>query len=345
LKKSLKQTARTVIFLALAILMLWVSFKDINFKDLWISLKKAQYLWLIPAIIISILGFLIRAKRWSLLMEPMGYKPRLINTYHAVVSGYFANLIIPRLGEITKCAALGRKEKIPFDKLVGTMLAERTIDVLTTLAILGITLVTGLTSAGSFLSENVFDPAGKHISASAESITLILALLFVAAITLIVLYFVLRKKLHDRPFFRRIYAFGDGISHGLKSVARMKKKLEFIMLTVLLWAAYLFMSYFPLLCLKSTSGLGITGALFVLVVGSFGMAAPVQSGLGAYHWIVSRGLLVAYGIPLEEGLAYATLSHESQILLIAIAGAISVFALFGRKGGKILSSAVVETGT
>ena len=82
--------------------------------------------------------------------------------------------------------------------------------------------------------------------------------------------------------------------------------------------------------------------MFILVIGSFGMAAPVQSGLGAYHWIISRGLLVAYAIPLEEGLAYATLEHESQMILIAITGAISLYALFGRKGGKVLSSVVTE---
>ncbi len=90
--------------------------------------------------------------------------------------------------------------------------------------------------------------------------------------------------------------------------------------------------------MTSTKELGLSGAMFILVIGSFGMAAPVQSGLGAFHWIVSRGLLVAYGIPLSEGLAYATLSHESQLLIIAILGAISFFALFGRKGGKVLSS-------
>ena len=82
--------------------------------------------------------------------------------------------------------------------------------------------------------------------------------------------------------------------------------------------------------------------MFILVIGSFGMAAPVQSGLGAYHWIVSRGLLMAYALPLEEGLAYATLEHESQMILIAIGGAISIFALFGKKGGKVLSSVVAE---
>jgi len=102
------------------------------------------------------------------------------------------------------------------------------------------------------------------------------------------------------------------------------------------------MSYFPLLCLDSTAGLGVGATLFILVIGSFGMAAPVQSGLGAYHWIVSRGLLVAYGIPLEDGLAYATLEHQSQMILIAIMGAFSIYALFGKRGARVLASAVNE---
>jgi uncharacterized membrane protein YbhN (UPF0104 family) len=342
LKSSLKQTGRTVIFLALGILMLWVSFKGIDFRDLWLNLKKAEYYWLLPAAAISVLGFFIRAKRWTLLIEPLGYKPGILNAYHSVATGYFANMILPRLGEITKCAALSRKEKIPFDKLVGTMLVERTIDILTTLALFGFTLITGLTSAGSFLSENIFDPAGKNLTASIRSMIIILIIAVVVAALLVILYFVLRKKLRDQPFFRKIYIFGDGITDGLKSIGRLKKKWEFILLTVLLWIAYLFMSFFPLLCLKSTSVLGLSGALFVLVVGSFGLAAPVQSGLGAYHWIVSRGLLVAYGIPLEEGLAYATLSHESQMLLITICGVISLYALFGKRGRKLLSSVVVD---
>jgi glycosyltransferase 2 family protein len=339
LKKDLKQTARVILFLSLAILLLWVSFRGVKFNDLWESLKKADYWWLLLSVSMAVFSFFIRARRWTLLIEPLGYKPRLINTYHSVVTGYFANLLFPRLGEITKCAALGEKEKIPFDKLVGTIIIERTIDILTVLVLLGLTLIAGSTTTGSFLSGNVFTPLSQKLSSSFGSAALFYVMIIALIVLVIILYFVLRKKLSARPFFKKIYSFTDGIIDGIKSISKLKRKWEFLFQTILLWVVYLFMTYFPLLCLESTKELGLSGGMFILVIGSFGMAAPVQSGLGAYHWIVSRGLLVAYGIPLSEGLAYATLSHESQLLIVAIFGAISFFVLFGRKGGKVFSSA------
>lgn len=328
--------------MALAILLLWLSFKSIKLHDLWVTLSKAHYWWLLPAAIVSLLSFLIRARRWTLLLQPMGYHPGLMNAYHSVVTGYFANIIFPRLGEVTKCAALGKKEKIPFDMLVGTMLVERTIDILTVLLLLGLTLVMGSGAAGSFLSQSVFTPAEEKLTSSIGSVTVITILAIVVIAGAVVLFFTLRKRLSSKPLFRKLYSFADGIISGLKSIGKLKRKWEFFLLTVILWFCYLLMSFFPLLCLDSTSDLGLGGAMFILVVGSFGMAAPVQSGLGAYHWIVSRGLLVAYAIPLEEGLAYATLSHESQLILIAVFGALSLFAMFGTRGGKVLSEAVAE---
>jgi hypothetical protein len=290
----------------------------------------------------TLISFFIRAHRWNLLIEPLGRKGRLINVYHAVATGYLANLIFPRLGEVTKCAALSEREKIPFDRLVGTMLVERTVDVLTVLVLLGLTLLAGSTTTGSFLSENVITPLGEKLSSSALSLSLIVILLLVLATVTVILYFALREKLSDKPLFRRLYRFTDGIIDGLKSIARLRRKWQFILYTVLLWVVYLLMTWFPLLCLESTKGLGFDGSLFILVIGSFGMAAPVQSGLGAFHWIVSRGLLVAYGIPLQEGLAFATLSHESQLVFIALLGAISFYALFGSKRGKILPSTLID---
>jgi uncharacterized protein (TIRG00374 family) len=342
LKKSLKQTGRAVLFISLAILLLWISFRDINFSDLMMSLRKAHYLWLLPAAIVSVIAFFIRARRWSLLIEPLGHKPRIMTAYHSVVTGYFVNIIFPRLGEIAKCAALGKKEKLPFDRLVGTMIVERTIDMLTVFVLLGLTLIGDSKATGSFLSENIFDPASNKLASLFGSATLVYLIIIALGILTIVLYFLLRKKLSEKRFFRKIYSFSDGIIDGLKSIARLKRKWEFIFLTVFLWLLYLMMVWFPLLCLESTSGLRLGAAMFILVIGSLGMSVPVQSGIGAFHWIVSRGLLVAYGIPLEEGLAYATLSHESQLLLIALFGSVSLFALFGRKGGRILSSTVRE---
>jgi len=342
LNNSLKHFLRAVLFLSLAALLLWLSFRDIRFDDLWSVLRKANYWWLIPALIFSYLSFIIRARRWNLLIEPLGYNPTLAHSSHSVITGYFANLLFPRLGEVTKCATLSRKENIPFDKLVGTMLVERTIDILTVLVILGAIVAVGSTATGSFLSENVFMPAERKISSSVGSTTIITLIVLLLAVTAVVMFFTLRERLSVRPLFKKMYSFSDGLFSGLKSILRLKRRWEFLIMTILLWVCYFLMSYFPLLCLESTAHLGIGATMFILVIGSFGMAAPVQSGLGAYHWIISRGLLVAYAIPLEEGLAYATLEHESQMILIAIAGAISLYALFGSKGGKVLSSVVTE---
>lgn len=342
MKKGLRQTIQATVFLALAVLLLWLSFKGIDLNELWAVLSQAQYWWLVPAVIVSVLSFFIRARRWNLLIEPLGYKPGLINAFHAVVAGYFANMIFPRLGEVSKCAALGKKENIPFDRLVGTMLVERTIDVLTVLVILGLTLLAGSTTTGSFLTENVFMPAEEKLSSSFGPATLISVIALLLAVTGVVMFFMLRKRLSAYPLFSRIYSFSDGLLAGLKSIVKLRRRWEFLFMTVLLWISYFFMVYFPLLCLDSTADLGIGATMFILVIGSFGMAAPVQGGLGAYHWIVSRGLLVAYGIPLEDGLAYATLEHQSQMILIAVMGAFSIYALFGKRGARVLASAVNE---
>jgi hypothetical protein len=342
LKRGLKNSARIILFLILGIILLWISFRGIDLKKLGETLGDAEYGWLLLSSAVSIVALFIRARRWTLLIEPLGYKPALMNTYHSLVTGYFANLIFPRLGEVTRCAALGRKEKLPFDKLVGTVIVERTIDVLTVLVLLGLTIIAGSKTTGRFLSENVIDPANEKLSVLIGSSSILYVMIIALGALGVYLYFSLRQRLLGKPFFRKLYTFFDGIIEGLKSIASLKRRWEFILLTILLWISYLFMAYLPLLCLESTSGLGLSGAMFILVVGSFGMAVPVQSGMGAFHWIVSRGLLVVYGIPLEEGLAYATLSHESQLLVIAVFGAVSMFILFGRHSGHILSSPTPE---
>jgi len=335
LKPELKKASRNILFLLAGLLLLWVSFRGIDFPKLGAILLKADYIWLIAAVLVSFVAFVIRARRWKLLIEPLGFNPSLKNTYHSLLTGYFANMIFPRLGEVTRCAALSRKEKMPFDRLVGTVILERTIDFITVLLLLGILLLAGSATTGSFLADSIIRPMGEKVNAifGSSVVFLIVILLFVALS--IAFYFGMRKRLSVKPFFGRIYSFGDGIIDGLKSIASLKRKWEFIFLTVLLWAAYFLMTFLPLFCLESTSDIGIGGAMFILVIGSFGMAVPVQSGIGAYHWIVSRGLMAAYGIPLEEGLAYATLSHESQLLVVAVLGAVSLYILFGRHSGNI----------
>jgi glycosyltransferase 2 family protein len=214
----------------------------IDFGDLWAVLRKANYWWLLPAIAFSFLSFFIRARRWILLIEPLGSTPGLMNTYHAVVTGYFANMIFPRLGEVAKCAALGKKENIPFDRLVGTMLVERTVDILSVLVILGVPCLPEPRPREASSRKTCW-PAERKLSSSLGSGTFITIIVLLLAITAVVMFYMLRSRLSANPLFHKIYSFSDGLLAGLKSIIRLRRKWEFLIHDLLLWVSYFFMSY------------------------------------------------------------------------------------------------------
>ncbi|MDZ7739123.1 MAG: lysylphosphatidylglycerol synthase domain-containing protein [Bacteroidales bacterium] len=177
-----------------------------------------------------------------------------------------------------------------------------------------------------------FSPLGNKIAStltlSLPAVIIILLLILAAAIMLTVY----RQRLRKIKMLARIGDILKGIYSGLKSFAAMKDKLEFIIHTIIIWSLYIIMTWAVFYALPATSHLQLADAVFILVAGSLGMAAPVQGGIGAFHWIVSRALNIVYGINLEGGLAYATLSHESQLILIAVLGTVSFFLIMGRKG-------------
>jgi glycosyltransferase 2 family protein len=337
LKPGLTKAIRSVVFLLIGILLIWIAFRGISFRDLSAILLKANYSWLIVSVVISIGGFAIRSRRWMLLMEPLGQMPSFKNTYHSVLTGYLANMLFPRLGEVSRCAALSKKEGMPFDKLIGTVILERTIDLISVLIIMAFLLVYGSSSSGAFLTENIFKPMNTRLSVWFGFSGVLYIILTAVLAGIVYLIFKFRDKLSNHRLFKKAFRFMSGIADGLKTIAGLKRKWEFIILTILLWSAYLLMAWVPVFCLESTSGLDLGAGIFILVIGSLGMAVPVQSGIGAFHWIVSRGINFVYGIPLDQGLAYATIEHESQMIMIAILGSVSLVILFGRKGGSVLT--------
>ena len=142
----------------LGLALLYIAFRGIDLKTLWQDLIKADYRWVIFALAISFFSHLSRAIRWRILIEPLGYKPRLINTFYAILIGYFANLAAPRLGEITRCGALTKTDDIPFEGLVGTVIVERVIDVFCLAILTFIIFFAKIDFFGSFLLQNIFNP-------------------------------------------------------------------------------------------------------------------------------------------------------------------------------------------
>lgn len=309
---------------------MWLAFRSVDFKKFYDALKTANYSWILLSVFFGLTAYLSRARRWMLLINPLGYKPSFLNSFNALMAGYLANLAFPRIGEITRCVALGKKEKIPVDQLVGTVIVERAIDVISLLIIMIALVFTGGGEIRTFIKESMVTPIEQGVTAVFGSALILWIALLAIAAAILILIIVCRRNLVRIRFFARIFKIIRGIVNGLKTVTNLNRKGEFIFHTVLLWVSYFFMSWLVVFSLEATSHLTVGNGIFLLVIGGFGMAAPVQGGIGVFHLIVSKGLSI-YGVPEESGLAYAFLSHESQLLLTVIIGIISFFLILKKQ--------------
>ncbi|MCK4920284.1 MAG: flippase-like domain-containing protein [Bacteroidales bacterium] len=332
MKSTLLKILKFCVFLSIGVLLLYFAFKGIDLENIKEDFRNARYNWVLLSLVFALLAFVSRAIRWNILIEPLNYKPRLTNTFYSLMMGYLANFAFPRLGEVTRCASLAKKEKIPVDKLFGTVIVERVIDLFSLLILLVILIIFRFEKFGAFFSEIIFIPLGEKITNTLEFSTFVWLGLIGIFIAIPALYLIFREKLSNLKIIRKIKDIIKGIIEGLKTVYKMKKRGAFIFHSLFIWANYWAMTWVVVFALPTTAHLGIMDGLFLLVIGGLAMAAPVQGGIGAYHWIVSRGLLNVYdGIGLEDGLVFATLSHGSQAILIIILGTISFLMLIRRK--------------
>jgi glycosyltransferase 2 family protein len=331
LRKKIIQILKFLAFLIIGITLLWLAFRNVNFKSLANSLKEANYLWLVLSVLFGFFAFLSRARRWMILINPLSYKPSFWHTFHGMMTGYLANLALPRIGEITRCITLGKKENIPVDQLFGTVVIERAIDFITLMFILFIMVITGSAKINEFLKLSIFIPLRDKVFNAFGFAWLIWVILILAAGVSLFILLRYRKNLRRFRFFARMFDVARGIINGFKSILTLERKWEFIFHTIIIWVNYTLMTWVAVFCIHSTSHLTLWDAVFLLVIGGLAMSAPVQSGLGAFHYIISRGLAFVQGVKLEDGLAYALLTHESQLIFVVIAGTLSFFLMFGRR--------------
>lgn len=322
---TIKQVLKFSVFTTISVVLLYIVFKDINLPKLWTDIKSANYFYIGLSVTIALLGFVSRAARWNLLIEPLGYKPSLKNNFFSVMFGYFVNLLIPRGGEVARCTALANTEKIPFDNLVGTVILERAFDFLI-LCLLGV--------ASVLLKFDVFYPfVDSHvlqpIVMKFQNVNWLLVVSILIAVG-VGCFFILNKF----GFWGKVKAFLQGIAQGVISVFKMKKRLLFILHTIIIWAVYWITTYIVFLSIPPTSNLDLVDALFILVIGGIGMTVPVQSGMGVYHSIIAFALTI-FGLDMNtEGKLFAVLAHESQVLLIILFGFISMFFIVKQKSKK-----------
>ena len=271
---------------------------------------EANYFWIALSLVIAFLGHLSRAYRWRFLLDPLGYKPKLRNAYHAVMAGYVINYTIPRSGEVARAGLLTSYEKVPFEKGFATIVIERLIDVL---MLGGIIVLTGYlqTDSDQFKSITSSDPK--------ESSNLIWYLLGGAVLFGVIGLGVYFKFTKVRTFVNeKIRGFWEG----LKSIWTMKKKWAFIFHTLFIWSSYVAMIWFSALAFPETANMPI-GAIFgAFVVGAFAVAL-LPGGIGVYPiWITQ--VLFMYEIDFA---GFGIFIWVVQTALIVVLGLLSLFLI------------------
>lgn len=309
-------------FLFIGILLIWWSLHQIppqEWDKFTLSLKKSKFWIIIPVFFILTLSHLLRALRWKLIMEPLGYKPSLVNTFLAVLIGYLANLAIPRLGEVLKCTLISKYEKVPAEKIIGTIVAERAFDVLSlgVVFLLALTLQFEVIQAGWHQLQ--MQTAVNKNSANYETIKwLLLVLVFL----ILVLLFIFRKKFQlILTGLKKIIA---GVWEGIMSATKLKKHYLFFFYSFAIWFLYLLATYIGLFGTEGTAS-SFSTAISCLAYASIGMIIT-PGGIGAYAYFMAK-VLELNGIDYTLGLANGTLQWFSQFLILLVLGGVSLILL------------------
>ncbi|MFL5751784.1 MAG: lysylphosphatidylglycerol synthase transmembrane domain-containing protein [Bacteroidia bacterium] len=325
MNKKLKSTLQYTVLFGLVIVLLWWMLRGMADKkeEIIRSFQQANYFWVGISVIVAGISHFIRAYRWKYLLEPLGYHPRTKNSLAAVLVGYLVNYIIPRAGELSRCTAITKYEKVPFQVALGTVITERIVDFALLILVFLLTLLFQFKELIGLTDKYILTPMQEKFAKLGDHPAL-MVLLLVSIAGAVIGFFLFRKKIRSMltgKFGNLIKGFADGIS----SIRKMKNPGAFILQSVLIWAMYFFALYFCFFALKETSQLGLKECLTILLFGTFGVIFT-PGGLGAYHLIVMN-ILFYYGINETTGFAFAWLAWGSQFIFILIAGPISLIAL------------------
>lgn len=349
---------KSIIFYAatfgIAAFLVWHSFNDFDPKHpitkepisrldfIVIKIKEANLFYIILSGLLAIFSHIIRAERWKILIEPLGQKITLKQGFISVMIGYFINLVIPRGGEVSRSVTLHKmNRKVKVESGLGTIVAERVIDLVFLLICIGVAFLIEFDSLTEFVS--------KEIENNNEEETSYLKWYIIGGVFVFGLlsYYIISKFTLFEGLKRKGISFLLGLKEGLLTVLKLKKSNLFIFYSFGIWFCYYLMCYTVFLAFPSTSELGPLAALSIFAIGGIAMAVPMPGGTGTYHKFVPAGIIFLYGtgskyakellasgkditqagiISDDEAFAFAFIFHGWQTLVIIVVGAICMIA-------------------
>ncbi len=266
--------------------------------------REANYFWLFMTLLAFCVSNLSRSIRWNMLLRTLGKRPRLINAFLTINLGYFANLGFPRFGEIVRPAAMARYENIKVERVIGTVVVGRTLDVLMLLSISGLALLVAHDRIWTWLEANA--ALGEKL-AGLEWYAASGGFLFLAAL---VLAWFQRRRLRATKAGGRLVGILRGFAEGLRTITTVEKPWLFILHSLNIWLMYYMMTLFVFLAYAPTAKLGPEAALTTFVSGGWGIVIPSPGGMGSYHYLAQSALSL-YGVAGDDAFSWANISFFS----------------------------------
>ncbi len=300
-------------FFIIALVILYLSFRGVDFKQVIAEIYKTNFYWIILSLLLAFAGDYFRAVRWKMQITPLGFYPSQLHALYAVFIGNISNLAIPRVGDLMRTWSLRRTDNIPIAPMIGTVVTERITDVIIVFALMFPVFFYHAELISPLLFEEVLTPLLSRITAFSYSV-------FIILIIVLLLILVLSKR-----WFSKFYIKGVPIGmlksffDGFRSLLKMNQPINFIILTIFMWAGYLISFYVCFYAFESTSQISLQHGVLILALAVLSMLIPVQGGVGAYHWLIANGLMLI-GISREESLAFALITHAASILFILLSG-------------------------
>lgn len=321
------------------VILYWM-YRDFDFKRIEkVMLHDMDWTWMLLSLPFGITAQLFRGIRWKQTLEPVGEKPRLSTCVNAIFLSYAASLVIPRVGEFTRCGVLKKCDGVSFPKALGTVVTERAIDTLLVMIVTGVTLLAQMSIFESFFlsTGTSIDAILAKFSATGYVVTAICAVA-----VLVLLHFLLKRL----SIYNKVKATLSGIWQGMLSLKGVKNIPLFIVLTLGIWVSYFLHYYLTFFCFGFTSGMGVTCALATFVVGSIAVIVPTPNGAGPWHFAV-KTMLLLYGsaalgpnaITADEALSFVLIVHTIQTMLVVLLG---VWAMIMLKARPQAISEIVE---
>lgn len=326
MKVNIKKTIKYLLSAFLAVVLLWFSFRDVQWTDFIEGLKGCRWEYVLLSMAAGAFAFWIRALRWRQLLLPVDDSISRTTTFNGINIGNISNFVFPRIGEFVRCGVITRRsqpvdpqhpehKKASCDKVLGTVVLERGWELIVMLILLLVVVVGGADRFGAFFMEKIWEPMVQRFDTGIW--WLLAAFVAVGCASLYALW-----RLRDANVLcSKVWGVVRGIGQGFTSCLQMKRKWLFFAYTLLIWATYWFMAVSTVWAAPFLDNLDAIDALFLSLVGGLGFAVPVPGGIGAFHFIISMALATLYGIPVELGVIYATLSHTSQAITQIVFGA------------------------